>query len=288
MNSWILYALVIAIDVWAAFSALRNASHALSPSPRWGRAALLFTVLLVHGVLWHQQVFTVEGMRFGFAPALSITFWLACVVLWLEGVTGHWSVLEVVAYPAAAVGLLLPVFFEGSLTGNYVDSWYFKAHLSIALAASGVVSLAAAHAVLMSLQERRLHRPVRAAGGGAVGPQDHSTDVMPNLLDRLPPLLAMERLLFKFISVGFFLLTLTILSGVLFTEQWLNKAMQFNHKTVFTVVSWAIFGALLLGRHLRGWRGKTALRWTMAGVATLLLAYVGSRFVLEVVLHKAL
>jgi len=248
---------------------------------------MLLFVLLAHGVLWHQQVFTLEGMRFGFAPALSITFWLACVVLWLEGVTGHWSVLEVVAYPAAAAGLLLPLFFEGSLTGNYVDNWYFKAHLSIALAASSVVSLAAAHAVLMSLQERRLHRPSRHSGAQTTAVQSASSDVMPHLLDRLPPLLAMERLLFKFIAVGFLLLTLTIVSGVLFTEQWMNKAMQFNHKTVFTVVSWAIFGALLLGRHLRGWRGKTALRWTMAGVSTLLLAYIGSRFVLEVILHKA-
>ena len=98
----------------------------------------------------------------------------------------------------------------------------------------------------------------------------------------------MEKLLFRLIAFGFGLLTLTVLSGVVFSEELFGTAFQWNHKIVFTMLSWALFGLLLLGRYWRGWRGRTALSFTLSGFATLLLAYVGSRFVLEVVLHRGI
>ena len=106
------------------------------------------------------------------------------------------------------------------------------------------------------------------------------------LLAGLPPLLAMESLLFRLIHIAFFLLSLTLASGILFSETLFGKPLSFNHKTLFAIISWLIFAALLVGRHMRGWRGRTALRWTLAGFAALLLAYVGSRFVLEVILGR--
>jgi ABC-type uncharacterized transport system permease subunit len=102
----------------------------------------------------------------------------------------------------------------------------------------------------------------------------------------LPPLLVMERLLFRVILVGFAFLTLTLATGIAFSETLFGRAMKFDHKTVFAVASWFIFAALLAGRYLYGWRGRTALRWTLAGFVALLLAYVGSRFVLEVILRR--
>jgi ABC-type uncharacterized transport system permease subunit len=96
----------------------------------------------------------------------------------------------------------------------------------------------------------------------------------------------MESLLFRVIHVAFVLLTLTLISGIAFSEALFGKALTFNHKTVFAILSWLIFAVLLLGRHLRGWRGRTALLWTQAGFVALLLAYVGSRFVLEVILGR--
>ena len=105
-------------------------------------------------------------------------------------------------------------------------------------------------------------------------------------VDRLPPLLKMERLLFRLVSIGFVLLSLTVLSGVVFSEQLLGKALRWDHKAVFALLSWGLFGALLLGRYWRGWRGRTALGWTLAGFLMLVLAYVGSHFVLEVILHR--
>jgi ABC-type uncharacterized transport system permease subunit len=97
----------------------------------------------------------------------------------------------------------------------------------------------------------------------------------------------MEKLLFRLISFGFLLLTLTVVSGVVFSEELFGQAFKWDHKTVFTMLSWILFGVLLTGRKWRGWRGKTALSFTLIGFTLLLLAYVGSRFVLEVVLHRS-
>ncbi|MEZ5727891.1 MAG: cytochrome c biogenesis protein CcsA [Burkholderiaceae bacterium] len=105
-------------------------------------------------------------------------------------------------------------------------------------------------------------------------------------LDRLPPLLVLERILFRFITIGFVMLSLTAISGVFFSEAVFGRALRFDHKTVFTLISWFVFATLLVGRWRRGWRGRVALRLTFAGFAVLLLAYAGSRFVLEVLLHR--
>jgi len=154
----------------------------------------------------------------------------------------------------------------------------FSWHIAIAMLAYSTLTIAAFHAVLMALQESRLHTRQGAPATGLLG----------SAIDRLPALLTMEKLLFRLIAFGFLLLTLTVLSGVFFSEELFGKAFKWDHKTLFTLLSWGLFGVLLAGRRWRGWRGKTALSFTLTGFATLLLAYVGSRFVFEVVLHRGL
>src|SRR6185436_1151122 len=102
----------------------------------------------------------------------------------------------------------------------------------------------------------------------------------------LPPLLTLEQLLFRLIGAAFVLLTLTLATGIAYSETLFGRALRFDHKTVFAVLSWLTFGGLLAGRWLHGWRGRTALRWTLTGFVLLILAYVGSRFVLEVILGR--
>ena len=138
------------------------------------------------------------------------------------------------------------------------------------MAAYSVMLLAVVHAALMGWQERRLHGQMSAE------------------LFRLPPLLVMERLLVKLLALGFGLLTLTLVSGGVFSEMEYQRWMKFDHKTVFAVLSWLMFGALLVGRSRYGWRGRTARLWVFAGFGALMLAYVGSRFVLGVILHRHL
>jgi len=164
----------------------------------------------------------------------------------------------------------LPSIFPGQHLLANADSLQFRAHFLIAMLAYSLFTLAALHAMLMAFAEKQLHR-------GRLTP----------LLAGLPPLLTMETLLFRLIHVAFALLTLTLASGILFSESLFGKALTFNHKTVFAILSWFIFAHLLAGRHFRGWRGRKALRWTLAGFVALLLAYVGSRFVLEVILGRA-
>ena len=100
----------------------------------------------------------------------------------------------------------------------------------------------------------------------------------------LPPLTELESLLFRTVTVGFALLTATLLTGVLFVEDLL--AQHLVHKTVLSVLSWLVFGGLLMGRWLRGWRGRTAVGWTLVAMALLVLAFFGSKFVLELVLQR--
>ena len=97
----------------------------------------------------------------------------------------------------------------------------------------------------------------------------------------------MENMLFRMLAAGFLLLSITLLTGAGYAETLFGHPLRLDHKTIFALLSWSIFAGLLLGRHFLGWRGRTALRWTMAGFMTLLLAYIGTRFVLEALLMRS-
>lgn len=234
----------------------------------WERVVLLVAIA-VHGVTLAQEVFPGEGMRFGFSAALSLILWLAIALYWIESFYARMDGLQMLGLPLAAVCVMLPALFPGQHVLANAGSAAFRAHFLMAMFAYGLFTLAALHSILMAVAEKRLHR-------GRLSP----------LLAGLPPLLTMEALLFRLIHVAFLLLTLALASGIMFSETLFGKALTFNHKTVFAILSWLIFAALLIGRHLRGWRGRVALRWTLAGFGALLLAYVGSRFVLEVILGR--
>ncbi|NLJ63301.1 MAG: cytochrome c biogenesis protein CcsA, partial [Alcaligenaceae bacterium] len=105
-------------------------------------------------------------------------------------------------------------------------------------------------------------------------------------LDSMPPLMVQEDLLFRLIRIAFFVLTLTVITGMVVSLRLANQLIPLDHKTLFTLLSWVTFGGLLIGRQLRGWRGRIALRWTLVGFSFLLLAYTGSRFVLDVILQR--
>jgi ABC-type uncharacterized transport system permease subunit len=177
--------------------------------------------------------------------------------------------LQTLVAPVAAVAVLLPLVFPSLRPLANTELPAFKAHISIAMLAYSLLTIAALHALLMAVVERRLHHPA-----------------MPSVLTNLPPLLAMEKLLFRVIWVGFILLTLTLISGIVFSEEVFGQPLKFTHKTLFGIISWCVFAALLAGRQFYGWRGRIAIRWTLAGFIILLLAYLGSKFVLEVILRR--
>lgn len=230
----------------------------------------------LHGATLWADVLAPGSLRIGFAVMLSATLWLSVAAYWLENRNFSLDGLRILVLPCAAVAAVLPVAFPGSVVPLAGKSPYFSWHIAVSMLAYSTLTIAAFHAVLMALQQSKLHarRAFLQAGWLAAA------------IDRLPALLTMEKLLFRLIALGFGLLTLTVLSGIVFSEQLFGIPFKWDHKTIFAMLSWVLFGLLLVGRRWRGWRGKTALGFMLTGFTTLLLAYVGSRFVLEVVLHR--
>lgn len=231
--------------------------------------------LLHGGALWVDML-TADTLRIGFAVMLSATLWVSVAAYWLENRNFSLDGLRALVLPCAALAVVLPALFPGSVVSLEGRSPLFSWHIAVSVLAYSTLTFAAFHAVLMALQESRLHTRAGLSAGGW----------MSTALDRLPALLTMEKLLFRLIGFGFALLTLTLLSGVVFSEQLFGIPFKWDHKNIFSILSWALFGLLLAGRRWRGWRGRTALSFTLIGFSTLLLAYVGSRFVLEVILHR--
>ena len=246
----------------------RRAADSQKGLQSWERAAIL-APLALHGWLLYDGIFS-HQLRFGFAQALSVMMFLGVALYWIESLFYDLEGMQPLVLPLAAVALPLPALFPGlASSGAHAGAAAFKLHLALAMVAYGLAVIALLHAALMAVLERRLHH--KHAGFFA----------------SLPPLLTLEQLLFRAIAAAFVFLTLTLATGIAFSETLFGRALHADHKTVFAILSWLTFGLLLSGRALYGWRGRTALRWTLSGFVLLILAYVGSRFVLEVVLHRA-
>jgi ABC-type uncharacterized transport system permease subunit len=237
----------------------------------------IFAILLIHGIELHDSVFTPEGFVFGFAQDLSLIAWVGLAFYWFQSWFTPISSLRWMALLFAMGYAFLPTVFPGALISpRAVSDPWFKGHFIVATISVGLLSLAAMHAMLMSVQDRALHRQL------AISPNSR----IAHWLEDLPPLMMMEALLFNLIYVGFALLTLTVFSGLLFSQTLFGKPLVFDHKTIFALVSWFLFAGLLLARWRVGLRGRVAVRWVLSAYTALLLAYIGSRFVMEVILQR--
>lgn len=219
-------------------------------------------------LLAHALAYREDGvLPLHFFPALSVVAlgmaMLSTAVAWNR----RFEALGSLVYPLAALCLLVYVLAPQPAQPT-VLAWPLQVHAWIALLAYATLAVAAALAVLLWWQDRLL-RARRL---------DHP------LLAHLPPLTELESLLFRTLAAGFLLLTLALALGAVFVENLL--AQHLAHKTVLSVLSWCIFGALLVGRIRYGWRGRRAIRLTLAAMALLLLAFFGSKFVLEMLLGR--
>lgn len=226
--------------------------------------------LVLHAMLLYHRVLTPQGMDLGVANAISLLVWLTLLIYWVGSLAygGLASIIGMMA-PVALVAILLQATIPTHHYVTYAGNPLFALHFGIAMLAYSLFIVATVHALLMLAEEKWLHR-----------------GTLPPFLRDLPPLLEMEALLFRIVLAAFVLLTLTVVSGLFFSEQLFGKPFTVTHKTVFGILSWLIFGGLLAGHYFRGWRGRTAVRWTVAGFIALLLAYLGSKIVLELVLQR--
>jgi ABC-type uncharacterized transport system permease subunit len=248
----------------AGYGAAALAREGLSTSLR----GALVAAWLAHGVAIVIDVAgfgaRVAGAHFGFAPALSVTLW---VVLAVYGLESRYVSLRGARRPlllSACVVVLLAWAFPGQPHPLAPSQWA-PLHWLLGFASYGLFGVAVLHAVLLSRAERQLRR----------------TPVVGASLGEGVPLLRLERLTYRFVAAGFVALSAAIVLGALYASPW-----RWDHKTVFSMLGWLVFAGLLGGRLAFGWRGPQATRWLYLGAALLLLAYVGSRFVFEVLLHR--
>lgn len=251
-------AAMLAYAVPAAAGARMSASRA---------HVTLVAAWVLHGVLLALGVLG-DTPRFGFAPALSITAWLVLTVYAVESyrfpqLQARWALAGL-----GAAAVLLALAFPGAALHVSVSPW-LPLHWALGLASYGLFAAAVVHAWLMTRAEQH----IRLA-------EDPNAGL---------PLLTLERLTFRFVLGGFVLLTATLLAGWLFRDMLYKNAgtgWKWDHKTVFSLLAWVTFATLLVGRQRFGWRGRKAVRVLYTGAGLLLLAYVGSRFVMEVVLGR--
>lgn len=262
----------------------RQAAPAAAPDmpaadPLRGRLdPVVGAALMTHALtlLWPLSA---DVFHFGFAYLLSATVWIGLFLVWVESRRVGMGRLLLLLAPLAMLMVVLPQFFPGAAFQLDQQAPLFVPHLVVGTLAYGMVFMAALQALLMAAAEHRLH-PRRQDRAGVL------TTLLARGHQALPPLMVLERILFQVISVAFVLLLLTTVSGAFFSEEIFGQPLPLNHKTVFSLVATVFFGLLLLGRRLWGWRGRLAIRLTLGGFILLLLSYVGSRFVLEVILQR--
>ena len=236
---------------------------------RSGLRAALLVAWLAQGVAIVADITgfgaPIPGARFGFAPALSVTLWLVLAVYGLES---RFVPLHGARRRLALLGIVvvaLAWLFPGQLHPQAASRWA-PLHWLLGIASYGLFGVAVLHAALLNRAERQLRRAPAAPMIPAEG----------------VPLLRLERLTYRFVAAGFVVLSAALLLGTWFASPW-----RWDHKTVFSILGWIVFAGLLAGRHAFGWRGPQATRWVYVGAGLLLLAYVGSRFVFEVLLQRA-
>ncbi|MEO8080786.1 MAG: cytochrome c biogenesis protein CcsA [Caldimonas sp.] len=208
----------------------------------------------------------IPGVRFGFAPALSVTVWLVLAVYQLES---RFVPLPGARRALAACGVVVVVvawIYPGQVHPQATSTWA-PLHWLLGIASYALFGVAVLHALLLSRAERQMRDAARR-------PADPAR--------RGVPLLRLERLTYRFVGAGFVVLSAAIALGAWDANPW-----RWGHKPVFSILAWFVFAGLLAGRRAFGWRGPKATGWLYTGAGLLLLAYVGSRFVLEVLLHRA-
>ncbi|WP_026609829.1 inner membrane protein YpjD [Methylocaldum szegediense] len=223
---------------------------------------------VLHAFALATGIETQEGLNLSFLSAMSLVTWVMVAILLLASLAKPVDKLGMVVFPMAALVLLLKISVPETAHTIKDLSWPLTIHIVVSMLAYSFLNIAAFQAALLAFQDWRL--------------RSHHTDL---LVSSLPPLQTMETLLFQLIAAGFVLLSVSLVTGFIFLEDMF--AQHLAHKTVLSILAWILFAVLLIGRVRYGWRGTIAIRWTLGGFLSLMLAYFGSKMVLEWILHRA-
>lgn len=239
-----------------------------SRPPLRGRFLALGAVAVIaHGISVTGTIYTPHGIDLGFYRVLSLISWFICLIGLLGNLRRPLDNALALLFPVASVAIVIGLTVRGPDTHIQMFSTGVFAHILLSILAYSVLSLCALQALVLALQERELkHR--------------HTSGI----LNKLPPLQTMEEILFELLWVGVILLSFAIVTGAVYIENLFTQHLV--HKMAFSIIAWMIFVGLLWGHHQLGWRGHTAVRWTLVGFSALVLAYFGTKMVLELILQR--
>jgi ABC-type uncharacterized transport system permease subunit len=230
---------------------------------------LIFGViaLTLHGFVLYQAIILANGLDFGIFNAVSLIGWLVALIVLVSSLFRPFENLLLFLFPIAAFVIIIELLIPDTRILSASLSIGLRIHILLSICAYSLLMISAVQAIMLALQERMIKKKLAA-----------------KIMHALPPLQVMEELLVQLIVIGFFILSLSLASGMMFIEDIF--AQHLIHKTVLSIIAWFIYVILLWGRWSAGWRGKRIIRWALVGFSALLLAYLGSRFVLEIILNR--
>lgn len=228
-----------------------------------GLGAVVLHTALLYAVLW-----TGSGINLALTPAFSLVSWVVACLYLVTSLLRPVDNLGVFIMPVAGLTVLIERLWPGYMT-QPIGSSVSAAHIVVSVLAYSLLCLAAVQSLMLLAQERQLRG--RHPGG---------------FIRALPPMQTMESVMFQMVGLGFILLTLTLISGAFFSERLFGQPLKFTHHMVLAIMAWVVYAILLVGRWRLGWRGRTAIHWTLGGFVLLVFGYFGSKFVIEVLLHR--
>lgn len=230
---------------------------------------LLFIAAILHALILFPNMLTPAGIDFNLFNILSLTCWLMLTLTLFFSTYRPVLALNIFAIPVATFGLVVGALWRVPYQPLSEMGHGLEWHIVLSLAAYCVLFMAAIQAILLNVQNRELkHKSLNRIW-----------------VSVLPPLQTMESLLFDLLLLGFILLTVALFLGFVSVDNLL--AQHLVHKTFFSILSWFLFGILLFGRWHMGWRGQRAIKFTLWGFGLLLIGFVGSKFVLELLMGIA-
>lgn len=261
-------AILLAIIAICAY--LSSAAMIIRPLPNASKRAALYAAwaaIGLHVAYIAMAIHQNGGFNFSFFSTASLISMIVALLLSVAAVRIPVENLGMFLFPVTALMLGLDLYFPEKQRSLDMHGWQMNTHILSSIIAFSLLNIAAVQAIFLVIQNQQLrsHPPKR-------------------YIQSLPPLESMESLLFQMIGAGLFFLSISLASGFIFLEDIF--AQHLAHKTFFSIIAWLIFSALLIGRSRYGWRGRTAIKWTLLGFLFLLLAYFGSKLVLELILHR--
>ncbi len=270
MNQGLIIVSIILYGIAATLPAFRLArsehtSPSKLPAKKYSFWILGLCAVLAHGVLLYSSIVTEKSMNLGLFKTLSLVSWMMAALVLASSFRKPIEFLAIFLFPLAIATLAMDYFLVSERSME--RAWQLQTHILASVAGYSFLSIAMLQALILVIQDHHLHN--HRPGG---------------LVAKLPPLKVMETFLFQLITLGFVLLTVGLLVGTLFIHSLFEQHLV--HKTVLSLLAWSIFAVLLWGRWRFGWRGRKAIRWALGGFVLLMLAFVGTKFVLELALHR--